>query len=272
MAAPGDKSLTLTIHGLEHMGTAVYADVVSKQFHALVRGLEIIDKELNGKGGQHEFVIADMHIGSAVLAIRELPARKASAQSPSKALATIGRQIMLGSAEPSSVIPAVSKIFHQLSDDVAGRFRYSTLDGERGKQNVVLIDKFFRARLEKIEAQRRAEMERAAPKFFVGHAYGAFQGRIEEFDIRQLSESLLPAGHFILTAGNKDIDCLFYADVEDVKAAFGREVVVEGNAIYDGMTGMPARIEISTIKPVEGGSFIERRGSIPPYESSEEAE
>jgi hypothetical protein len=270
MAPPGGLDLTLTVHGLRRLDGKVFADTLVQKLDALVRGLKLVDGDLNG-ANRHDFIVEHLEIGSALVAVREIPPVKGRADSPSRALTAYGRQIMLGSASPESISPELAKIFAKLTKGVSDRFDHATLEYNAVKDSTVRVDRFFRENLDRIELSRTERVESATPTFFVGHAWGAFQGSVQEFDNRQ-RQSLLPEGHFILSAGGKDIPCIFYLPVEEVSASFGRPSVVEGQAIYDGKSGFPARLEVRSIRLIEGESFIPRRGTVAPYEIPEDPE
>jgi hypothetical protein len=259
MAAPGDTSLTLTIHGLESMGDEVYFDVFVAKANALLKGLRELDRALNGSK-RFDYTVVDLRKGSTVVSIREKPANvRHVRRSPSAELVEFGRMLSEGkaSSSPSHVIAA--QLYGKLCTKAQERFDHATLKSP-ALPEPVRIDRILGKRVSDfVLSDIEDELEGAGPQYFVGTVWGSFEGTIEEMDARKL-RSLLPAGHFILSAGGKDVECIFHVPKEEVSRFWTQRVVVEGNAFYDGMSALPARIDIYKVRLVDGSytDFLER--------------
>ena len=103
-------------------------------------------------------------------------------------------------------------------------------------------------------------------QWFVGVAYGSFDGTIRAVDLR----GALPEVKFVLTAGGKQIDCVFRgSDVEVLCQALNQRVRVTGRATYDGRSGLPRRIDHPSIVILnEPTDFSSWRGAFEPLEST----
>ena len=96
--------------------------------------------------------------------------------------------------------------------------------------------------------------------WFKGSAVGTFDGEIKEADLR----GSIPKVIIRLTAGNKDIDCVCPGlSVDDIKSVLNQRVRLTGTAYYDGDSGLPIRIEVTSIPiPIKRAvDFTRWRGS-----------
>lgn len=123
------------------------------------------------------------------------------------------------------------------------------------------------ARLDELEAQIAALDENPEPKLFTGFAYGSFDGRILEVDLR----GEVPQVMLILSAGGREIKCSCPGlSADDIRAVLNRRVNVNGRAFYDGSSGLPAKIEVSHLPTiVETGDFTKWKGAFSNIEPSE---
>jgi len=99
--------------------------------------------------------------------------------------------------------------------------------------------------------------------WFAGHVYGSFVGIVRAVDLR----GALPEIKLIL-AGGKQIDCVCTQDhIEQIRGALNRRVRIEGNAIYDGKSGLPRRVEVRDISsPIMPSDFAKWCGAFEPFE------
>ncbi|WKA27822.1 hypothetical protein [Bradyrhizobium roseum] len=100
--------------------------------------------------------------------------------------------------------------------------------------------------------------------WFRGSAYGSFDGTILEVDLR----GALPEVKLVLNAGGAEIACVFKReDLEKVRAAIDKRARVYGTAVYDGRSGLPARINIVDIQPISPkGDLASWANTFDPYE------
>lgn len=259
MAPPGGKDLTYKIFGLDHMGGEVFADVFAKQVGSIVTALEKIDRIVNG-GSRHRYVVAGLEIGSAQIELREkIISENPIKVSPSVKLMDIGYFAASGQPfTPSTDDEDVAlKVLANISSKASRDFNYATLRSPNVE--IVRVDKFLNKQVLKIIQSAQMAASSAASAFYIGSAYGSFDGVIEAVDLKGDA----PAARLILSAGGKPIDCiLLNLDISDVRSALGSRVSVSGRAIYEGKTGLPSRIEIRKVRRLLGGSIAELCGSV----------
>lgn len=259
MAPPGGKDLTYKIFGLDHMGGEVFADVFAKQVSSIVTALEKIDKIVNG-GSRHRYVVAGLEIGSAQIELREKVISENSIKaSPSVKLMEIGYFAASGkSFTPNTDDEDVAlKVLAAISSKASRDFNYATLRSPAVE--IVRVDTFLNRQVQKIIQSAQMAASSVASAFYVGSAFGSFDGVIEAVDLKGDA----PAARLILSAGGKPIDCiLLNLDISDVRSALGSRVSVSGRAIYEGKTGLPSRIEIRKVRRLLGGSIADLCGSM----------
>ena len=81
-----------------------------------------------------------------------------------------------------------------------------------------------------------------------GTAMGVFDGIIQEIDAR----GTLVRGKITLTAGGREIDCVFRRDdIASLRDSFDRRARVEAIAHYDGVSLLPVRLDVKAIKIIK---------------------
>lgn len=252
LSAPGTKDLTLKMYGLSHMSGKVLLDVFVRKQQVLLKGLRRIDKARNG-GVRFDYIVEHLEIGSAVIAIHEKRTSDKPAHfSPSKELIDIGRRLSLGSRTDNPHYAAALETYENLCSRVGDRFDHGTLTGIKA-ENVVRIDKFLQRKV--ITQRAHIDAEKVGEKLthFAGSAWGAFDGRLQEIDLRAVDTR---TGYFVLTAGGVEVPCVLYVDIEDIRDIFDHRVIVEGDAIYNGKSAIPERLEIRSIRRIEGRGLL----------------
>ena len=236
MAPPGGRDLLFSLFPKEGMGREVNADLFATKLRALVRGLSKIDASLNGSR-RFEYVISDLKFSSAVVQLREKETTaKGYRKRPSFELIEVGSRVTTGRATADDATSLAADLYQSLCKGVEAKFSHGEIAGAE-PSNVIRIDRYLARTLEKLETAA-AEQPGPPPKFFVGTAWGSYEGRLDEIDFR----GAVPAGHLTLAAGQTDIECLFYLDEPEIREVLRQQALVEGEAIYDGQTGFPTRI------------------------------
>jgi hypothetical protein len=107
-------------------------------------------------------------------------------------------------------------------------------------------------------------------RFYRGRAIGSFDGELQEIDNR----GMILRGKLILTAGGAEIDCVMNKErVPEAREAFDKRVIIEGNAYYDGQDQLPTRIDVASIKIINGRSDLLRwRGAFTSPNADEQEE
>lgn len=261
MAPPGGADLTFKIYGLEAMAGEVFADVFARKISAIVRGLKQIDKIYN-EGKRHEFVISNLSVGSAEVAIREkLISKKSVRRSPAHEMLVYGAIASRAVAPHDEAQEIMIATFDMLCRGAKERFDYATL--KNGSDAIIRIDPFLSRQIEKIRAGREAERAQSRPRYFVGEAVGSFDGIIQAVDLKGEA----PEARLILSAGGIPIECVLIGmDLDEVRKALGSRVSATGSAIYEGDTGLPTRIEVRSITSYPRVPISQWSGSLRPAE------
>src|SRR5207249_2880555 len=146
----------------------------------------------------------------------------------------------------------------QLAKGSGRRFGYAELWTH--DESPFRVDEFLLEQTEAVIRPPRYQPQLdTSQRWYKGVAHGAFEGEVKEVDLR----GALPEVKLILTAGGKELDCVFRdVDVERIRETLNRRVRVEGTAFYDGSSGLPRRVEVSSIYSVEKpGDFTRWKGS-----------
>jgi hypothetical protein len=267
MESLGPGQIMFRVHGPDTETDEVAAAVFARQLGILSRALRAADKAINGRL-VHDYFIASLSTSAptALLAERPLP--------------RFARQLITG----HSGIDAFEECISAISAGDRGRaLRYEGCAKQlakfssggysevwTGNSTVFRVDPFLteRARLivkPEIETNGHAAPERTtAREWFKGIAAGSFDGEIKAADLR----GALPQITIVLTAGGNEIDCICReGDIESIRAALDRRARVYGQAIYDGKSGLPRRIEVSKIEVIGGSKdFTRYKGAFKPFE------
>ncbi|MCP5365842.1 MAG: hypothetical protein H6905_11550 [Hyphomicrobiales bacterium] len=269
MAPPGGKDLTYKVFGLDHMGGEVVASVFARQITDIVSGLKKVDRAENG-GQRFEYTIAGLEIGSAQIEFREkIVSEKPFRTSPAKKMVDVGRQISGGRTfSPSTEAEEeIVQIYKKLSNKADTDFSYATLRGQ--ESDPLRVDRFLKRQVDRVISSAKSAAESVKPRFFVGDAIGSFDGVIEAVDLKGDA----PEARLVLTAGGKRIECvLFDMQLEEMQAVLGNRVSVTGRAVYEGLTGLPSRIEIRRARVIAKADSTGLSGALHPFDYTEWSE
>lgn len=256
--------LSFVVHGQEGLNNRVLASVFATKLRDLIRGLRVADKVANGVA-IHDYVIADLKVSSAAVSVDEVIA---SRKAPELGSAVVSFAECVGAITHSDFQKAlrfggtVDKVA-LLSRGAGEKFSHAELIVDDGE--VFRVDEFLERQTE-LAKRLREDAQRAIGRF-TGSAEGGFDGEIQEVDLR----GARPRVKLILTAGGAQIDCILRGfTLEQIRAALKIRVWVEGEAVYSGETGLPVRLEISKITPIEPAADFRRwKGSFSPFEIEE---
>jgi hypothetical protein len=139
-----------------------------------------------------------------------------------------------------------------------------------GDSKIFRIDPFLTERARSIIEPIVEVSEGVTPDLVMEHdwykgiAAGSFDGEIKATDLR----GALPQITLVLTAGGNEIECICrQEDIESIRAALNRRARIYGQALYDGRSGLPRRIEISKIEVIGGNrDFTRYEGAFKPFE------
>ncbi len=148
------------------------------------------------------------------------------------------------------------KSFSQLAKSDAN-FSHGEIDF--AGDNIIRIDDYLQRQTER--AIERIEGAVDEPEsHFEGVAFGAFDGVLKELD----SRGTLVRGKLILTAGGKELECIFNKDdIPVLRENFERRARIEGVAHYDGENLLPVRLDVKKIAPIsQEGDLARWRGAL----------
>ncbi|WP_424975285.1 hypothetical protein [Dinoroseobacter sp. S124A] len=261
MAPPGGTDLKFTLYGLEHHGDGeVDGEIFAAKLKKLIAGLKRLDSDYNTRG-QHRFMISDLEFASATVVLREKSLKpRAVRKSPSQRFAEIGAAA--NSATPFAVQNAADEyalgIYKSLSTGAGKTFSYGVVSAP--EISAVRIDDLLKARVEGIISNALEIAQGAEPKYFRGVSFDTYDGTMKLVDLR----GLFPEAKLVLSAGGKEVSCVVpRSDVEMLRNALNRRVLVSGQSQYDGHSMVPSRIDVSNIRIVgDGHNILEFRGSL----------
>lgn len=261
MAPPGGTDIKLTLYGLEHHGDGeVDGEVFAAKLKKLIAGLKRLDRDYN-TAGQHRFMVKDLEFSSATVVLREkVEKSRRVRQSPSRRFAEIGAAA--NSAQPFHVENAADEFaletYKSLSTGAGKTFSYGVVSADQVPP--IRLDSLLKARVENIIARAVDAARSAQSKYFRGISYDTHDGVMKLVDLR----GLFPEAKLVLSAGGKEVSCVVErSDVEMLRSALNRRVLVAGQTQYDGLSMVPSRIDVSNIKIVDGGdNILEFRGSL----------
>lgn len=251
----------LRIHGAH--GGAVSAAVFARKLGTLVKALKAADTVANGRV-LHDYEIADLKPTSALVDLKEIPIpqfeKLASSTSAVPVLAECITAIQTGDVEATTTFGRCTDLIAALAVGAEKSFGYGELWVK--PEDPVRVDTLLDDLAKTVIKAGRAKPE-AAATWFKGFAYGAFDGQVKEVDLR----GAMPQVKLILSAGGKEIDCIFREfDIQQIKNVLDQRVRVEGKAIYDGKSGLPRRVEINAISAISSDvDFSKWRGSFEPF-------
>jgi len=253
------------MHGLQGADDeGVPAAVFAQKLGALVRGLRAADAALNGKS-RHDYVITDLRMGSAIVELRELrphPAHLIPPTSGIEAFDICVEAVQIGKVDEAQRFGATPKHIQQLARGSGNKFGYGELWLDRDQP--LRVDEFLFEQSRKfIEGPRFDTYLPTRHKWYSGIAHGIFDGVVKGVDLR----GALPEVKLVLTAGGRQIDCIFRnVEIEAIRHALDRRVRVEGTAYYDGSSGLPRRLEVNAIHSVaKPRDFTRWRGTFEPF-------
>ena len=265
----GPGQVRLKLYGPSPALTAdtdeVSGSVFAAKLQTLVRALKAADKTVNGGKLTHDYKIARLQSSAPTVTLSERPLKPSFGFTRS---GVIGFQdcadaIQSGDLKVAASFGDCALQIGRLAKGAPKNFSYGEV--WTAPEKVYRVDDFLVEQSQDVAAQAVLEQPET-PKWFTGTSHGSFDGTIKEVDLR----GSLPAIKLLLTAGGKQIDCVFRAeDVEMLRAALNRRVRLTGTARYDGRSGLPRRIEHPSIQIIEeGGDFMRWSGAFRPFEAN----
>ena len=279
MADQENNEITLTLHGLNLTDGNVLARVFLAEFSRLLDALGSADQVLNNSKA-HDYLIVDLRASSAIAKLRET-------QRIGKRTRKAARAQLLGQRRSSPVTyfrQALTSIYNGDTDtrqlparlvrDIAHLARDSGQTFAHGEvafgtDNIIRIDDYLSRQAERAVDRLSERDKEQSPRYYAGVGYTSFDGVLKELDAR----GALVRGKLILTAGGKEIDCIFRQDdIPKIKESFNLRARVEGIAHYSGEAPLPERLDIKVLELIGQGDLTRWRGAMEPNRSQNDVE
>ncbi len=264
-------------------GEFLDAAVFGKKVSQLVRALEAADRAVNNGRRENAYGVFKLSSSAPTLILIERPAH------PQADIEHLGRSGIAAFDRCAAAIVEGDVVTAQAYGDCARAIRKLSSRGRGtspkfgygevwpGGGDVIRIDPFLERRtIEAIagEPAYQAAKPVDAPRWFRGVVDGTFEGELQEVDLRgAVPECALVVGPA------RQIDCIFReSELPQIGHALTSRarVRVSGRAIYDGRSGLPARLQITDVEEIQqtGVDFLQWRGAFEPFplESWEEDE
>lgn len=239
-----EDGITLTLHGVAGDNGLVRADVFVEKFQALVNSLKIADAALNGRKS-HDLMITDLKISSAMASVREkVSVKKKRPEFAAPLVAEALNAVYNGDRNLDRFPEGLIRSFNVLTKVDSKTLSHGEIDF--AGRSVVRIDDYL-SRQTKRAIERVTGVAEEPERHFEGVAIGVFDGVLKELD----SRGILVRGKLILTAGGREVECIFQRDdIPTLRESFERRARVEAMAHYNGIDLLPVRLDVKRIDQV----------------------
>jgi hypothetical protein len=241
------------LHGLDLDNRIVRATVFVQKLRNLLSALQAADKIANGRSS-FDYVLSDLRTGSASVTIREK--QKTPQRPPHSSIAVLesaASAIYNGDRSLERFPPTLVQQVKKLGQGVAKRFSHAELAFP--DDNIIRIDDFLLKQSSIAYESLTLPNPRTRDIFFRGLAVGSFDGILKEIDAR----GTMLRGKLVLSAGGLEIDCVMNKDrVPEARESFDKRVVIEGAAHYDGISQLPVRLDVRSIKIIRADADLIR--------------
>lgn len=257
------KEIIVTIHGLKAHGVdarLISATLFKKKFQSLLSALAEADKTVNDKRA-YTYLVSHLAVGSAEFGILEQPKpNQLPGGSSIHALMDCADSIYRSNFNTARQYNGIAEKLANFSKGAEQEFDRIDI-GERDAPPIP-VDAFFRSQVEKFTGES-AKPDRE-PQFFRGQSHEAFDGVLGEMDFR----GRLRRGILVLSGTTMEISCVFPTFDSATIAKYGdKRVWAAGNAIYDGSSELPARLEVFKLEPISHGAPPSQwKGSLTQFE------
>ena len=253
---PRHDETTLALHGLDVDARVVRAEVFVQKLRELIAALKTADKLTNGKH-TCDYLLPDLHNGSAVVTVRERARTRTPTESPISYFERTATAVYNGEVrDVASFAPEMVARIEKLSRGSNERFAHAEISFSGS--TVIRIDDYLQRQAE--DALRRPnDVHVGQMQSYRGTAFGTFDGVLKEID----SRGTMLRGKLVLAPSTTEIDCVMNKDrVPAARESFDKRVVIKGAARYDGRSGLPARVDVHEIRIIkEVGDLTRWKGA-----------
>lgn len=263
----GDNELLFRMHARQDDHDLVSAAVFASKLGTLVRALQDADKAVNHGEIVHDYKIARLASSSPTVLLAEVPRRKFEGRfdiAPSiQAIDNCLEAVISGDSDRAQQFGHCASNVSKLAKDAIKKFGYAEI--WTGPKRVFRVDSFLQEQAEASIGTILA-LKAAKDQWFRGSVFGSFDGEVRFVDTR----GEIPEFKLILSAGKQEINCICRVDqFEQLRRAINNRARIFGRAIYDGSSGLPRRVEVSSIELVgSSGDFSRWKGAFLPFEPS----
>jgi hypothetical protein len=262
------NQIRFAIHGPDVDTDAVSASVFAAKLSSLVSALKAADAAVNGTQ-IHDYVIDRLHTSTPTAILSERTIDKQLTYMPERSgidgFCSCADAITNGDRQRATAFGACASRIERLARGARGKsFGYAEVCARDDKS--IRVDDFLKKRASTmIRPVQTLDAEDKGRQWFNGTAHGTFDGEVKAVDLRGSQPEL----KLILSAGGKEIDCVFRsAHIPEIGRALNRRVRLSGRAIYDSRFPLPIRLEVSDIKIIDDlGDFLKWRGAFRPFET-----
>lgn len=263
--APGQTRFR--IHGPDRdSDELVSGTCFAKKLTFLVRALKEADRQVNNGQNVHDYKIASLKSSSPTVTLVETTVPRFESdmlvRSGIEAFDDCADAVKEGDRERALKYGRCAENIWQLAKGAEQSYGYAEV--WTGSQDVIRVDRFLKEQSDIILHPERVRPARDGETWYKGVVDASFDGSIKAVDLR----GQLPEIKLILTAGDKQLDCVCRAeDIDVIRANLDSRVHIYGRAIYDGRSGLPRRVEVRQIEPMADTSdFTNWRGAFQPFE------
>lgn len=248
----------------EASDTNVDAEVFARKLRAFIKALKAADKAVNNGKNAHTYRIEKLHTSIPTGIIEEAQISDSFIVSESGVETLIECAEMVKVGDPRALkFGDCTKFLVELS---RSNKEFGYVEAWTHDKRHLRADKFLRDRAKEI-LEPNSKSSQAETKWFKGVSIGSFDGTLQLIDNRGIQ----PLLKIVLSAGNHEIDCLCTREhLAKASNLFSKRVNVTGRAIYDGTSGLPARIEVIDFDAVkEYPDFLSWKGKFSPFTTSD---
>ena len=262
--AIGENELLFRMHARKDDYDLVSASIFAKKLSDLIKALQAADRSVNNGQITHDYKIAKLRSSSPTVLLCEERLPKFSSRFDIEpvipAMDSCLDAVIEGQSDRAQQFGNCAVIVSRLATGAQKRFGYAEV--WTGPKRVYRVDNFLHDQAIAASAVRKAT-EIANDQWYRGSVFGSFDGHVQFVDTR----GELPEIKLTLSAGHQEIDCVCRSDqIEQIGASINKRVRIHGRAIYDGTSGLPRRVEISSIEPVASDvDFTKWKGSFKPF-------
>jgi hypothetical protein len=252
--------IRFTIYGAKSSGdrgALIPARLFKKKLDNLISALSVADRAENQKA-VWELVISDLKVGSAEVALLERTTKKPSQVNSSIApLVACANAVYRGNLDQARAFGDLTAKLRVLCEGIGSQFDRIEIALDGGVP--IPMDDIFKRQIDGVFSNDN--QEEIPSRYYTGQSIEEYDGVLGEIDYR----SKLWRGILVLSGSTSEIMCVFpgYANEDEINRYGRKRVWASGNAIYDGTSPLPVRLEVSALREIKAQSNTQNwRGAL----------